>query len=172
MFEFLETSLKPDADADCAAFYIYDVVVDPPATASYLEVSIPTALLIKRSQSYTLDNDSGIMGHNCRTWMLNGLDTAAWNKLYCILLQLQTTWAYRVVSDFYHHLPLLTWVSYERCHLLLLQVHTGREFGVVGDFSISYARLSPLTLKSPPVVIPMIVRQKVLSYRLSHHYIL
>ena len=40
MFELLESTSMPDLDANCAAISVADVVSDPSATASSLEVII------------------------------------------------------------------------------------------------------------------------------------
>ena len=106
MFEFLKPSSTPDADADCAIISVADVAADPPAAASSLEVRIPTAHAIQRLQGCTLENDLGLMGPNCKTWTLRGMETVAWDKYHHFLLQLQTVWDYWVVSSFYHCLPL------------------------------------------------------------------
>ena len=37
----------PNTDADCAAIFVADDAADTPATASSLEVRIPTALVIQ-----------------------------------------------------------------------------------------------------------------------------
>ena len=44
MFEFLEASSTPDADADCTAIFAAGIMADPPATLSSLEVRIPRVL--------------------------------------------------------------------------------------------------------------------------------
>ena len=44
---FLEVSSTPDADDDCAAIFVADVADYPPMTVSYLEVTIPTAMVIQ-----------------------------------------------------------------------------------------------------------------------------
>ena len=46
MFEFLEASSTPEAGASCADISADGVAADPPATVSYLEVGIPTALVV------------------------------------------------------------------------------------------------------------------------------
>ena len=47
MFKFLEAYLMPEAYSNCAAICLDDVAADTPSTASSLEVSIPTALVIQ-----------------------------------------------------------------------------------------------------------------------------
>ena len=57
------------------------------------------------------------------------METAAWDNCHHILLQLQTVWAYWVVADFYHCLPLYNWVSSESCHRIRLQVQNSGFWG-------------------------------------------
>ena len=64
MFEFLESSSTPDDDADCATISAANVASDIPATASSLEVRIPTALAIQLLRGYTLANTLGLIGRN------------------------------------------------------------------------------------------------------------
>ena len=106
MFELLEPSSTPDAEADCATISAADVAADPPATASSLEVRIPTDLVIQRLRGCTVANALGLMGRNCKTWTMRGMETVAWDNCHHPLLQLQTVWAYWVVAAFYHCLPL------------------------------------------------------------------
>ena len=47
MFDFLEAFLTPDAYDYCAAIFVTDVMADPLATASSLEVGIPADLSIQ-----------------------------------------------------------------------------------------------------------------------------
>ena len=86
MFEFLGESLTPDTDVDCAEIYAADVVTDPPATASSLEVRIPKYLLIQRPRDCTLANTSGLMARNCQTCTLRGVETATWDNYHQLLL--------------------------------------------------------------------------------------
>ena len=53
MFNFLEASLTPDADADFVARYEADVAADLPATASSLEVRISTDTEIQKLRECT-----------------------------------------------------------------------------------------------------------------------
>ena len=61
MFEFLEASLTPDANTDCAALFSPEVAADTTTTALYLEVRISAALAIQRLRVCTLENASGLM---------------------------------------------------------------------------------------------------------------
>ena len=106
MLEFLAPSSTPDADTDCATISAADVAADPPVTASSLEVRIPAALAIQRLWGCTMANDLGLMGRNCESWTLRGMETMAWDNCHHLLLQLHTVWAYWVVAAFYHCLPL------------------------------------------------------------------
>ena len=80
IFEFLEASLTPDADSDCAALSTADVMIGPPATASSLDMSISAALEIQRSWGYTYVNASGMMGHDFHNWTLPSMETASWDN--------------------------------------------------------------------------------------------
>ena len=62
VFKLLEASLTPNSNADCAIISTVDVVANPPAPVPYLEMRIPTALVIQQSRECTLDNVSGLMG--------------------------------------------------------------------------------------------------------------
>ena len=56
MFEFMEPYWTPDAGADFAEITVADVAYDPPATASYVEVSIHIDLAFQRLWVCTLEN--------------------------------------------------------------------------------------------------------------------
>ena len=94
MFEFLDLSSNPDADAYCATISAADVTDDPCVTASSLGVRTPTALAIQVLRGCTLANDLGLMGSNCETWMLCGMKTVDWDNCQHLLLRLQTVWKY------------------------------------------------------------------------------
>ena len=79
---------------------------------------------------------------------------------------------YWVMGDFYRHLTLYNWVSSDIWHRLLLQLHTSKEFWVVGYFlSLIPGRLGAMALKFPLMVLSIPVKEKDLSSFLSHCYI-
>ena len=88
MFKFLEASSTPDTDNDCGAVPTVDVKADTTAAASYLKVSISTAMLIQRTRLCTLANASGLMGRNYLTWTLRRMNNMDWYNHHHILLQL------------------------------------------------------------------------------------
>ena len=66
MFDFLKPSSTLDPDNDCATISAADVLADPLATASLLEVRIPKALAIQQLWGCTFANDLGVMGQTER----------------------------------------------------------------------------------------------------------
>ena len=58
VLEFLEASLIPEVDANCATISAADVTDDPNTTASSLEVSISTTLVIQGLRGCNLANAS------------------------------------------------------------------------------------------------------------------
>ena len=85
--------LAQDSDTDCSIIFT--------GTAPYLEVRISVAMDIKLLWICNLARASGMMGHDCQTWTLHGMETNYWEKFHPILLQLQTRWAYWFMGFFF-----------------------------------------------------------------------
>ena len=75
MFNFLEASSILDADYDCTYLPAANFSSDNTVTASYLEVSISTALVVQLSWVCTLGKFSLMMGNDCQTSNLYGMET-------------------------------------------------------------------------------------------------
>ena len=100
-----------DNDADNSSIFVTDFVDDPPTTASYLELSISTAIAVQLLRSCTLDSAPGQIGCDCQTWTLRGMDTVSCDNCHHLILHLHTGWTYWVLGTFCHRLSLYTWVS-------------------------------------------------------------